>query len=365
MKDIALIIPAYKPDEKLLTTINDALNAGFEDILVIDDGSGEQYNDVFSKVKEIKSCTLLVHDVNKGKGAALKTAFTFFLENRKEGVGVITADADGQHLTKDIINTAQKMKNTQKIVLGCRDFYAPQVPPRSKFGNRFTIAIFKLFFGMKVSDTQTGLRAFPKSVLSDLIKIKGDRYEYETNMLFFMSQNSIPFEEVIIDTVYIDDNASSHFRVIRDSIRIYGLIIKYLLSSLTTTVVDEGIFFLLKWFPIIPFFNVPETYIAAFVARAISSLVNYFINAKVVFGGKSNIKTLIKYYLLAIAQISISASTVFLAEYLLNFAVKIDIGIDLALISTLIKILVDTILFFISFRIQHKWVFNKKEENKE
>ena len=354
MKNIALIIPAYKPDEKLLKTIDDAYTAGFSDILIIDDGSGKEFEDIFLKVQQMKGCTLLRHEINKGKGAALKTAFTYFLQNRPEGLGVITADADGQHLTKDIVATAEKMKQGGHIVLGCRDFTAPQVPPRSKFGNRITIAVFKLFFGMKISDTQTGLRAFPKEVLQDLLSIKGDRYEFETNMLFFMSKNAIPFDEVVIDTVYIDDNSSSHFRVVRDSIRIYGLIIKYLLSSVAATGMDEIAFFLLKQFPVIEIPYIPQTFFAAIAARVISSLINYFINAKVVFGGKTNAKTLAKYYLLAAVQILISSALVFLLENIFD--------VKYAIISTVIKMIVDTILFFISFRIQHKWVFNTKGE---
>ena len=354
MKNISLIIPAYKPDEKLLTTLSDASNVGFTDILVVDDGSGEQFNDIFSKVEQLPYCTLLRHPVNKGKGAALKTAFAYFLKNKPHSIGVVTADADGQHLTKDILAVSEKLSATKHIVLGCRDFSSNDVPLRSKFGNYCTINVFKLFLGMKISDTQTGLRAFPKFVLPDLLKIKGDRYEFETNMLFFMSRNSIPFEEVVIDTVYIENNSSSHFRVIRDSIRIYGLIIKYLLSSIAAMLVDNLLFFLLKLFPILSIAAIPQTFVAAFLARIISSLVNYFINAKVVFSDKANYKTLIKYYALATIQISVSAIIVFLLEKLLF--------VNLAIVSTVLKMIVDTILFFISFRIQHKWVFNSKNK---
>ena len=360
MKNVSLIIPAYKPDEKLLNTISDAQNAGFDDIIIIDDGSGKEFEKVFSKVEQISDCTLLRHEVNKGKGAAMKTAFAYFIENRPDGIGVITADADGQHLTKDILATAEKMKETGHIVLGCRDFTAPQVPPRSKFGNRCTIGVFKLFFGMKISDTQTGLRAFPKDVLPKLLEINGDRYEYETNMLFFMSRNSIPFEEVVIDTVYIDDNSSSHFRVVRDSLRIYGLIIKYLLSSLSAAVVDAGAFYLLKEFPLIAIPTIPQTYTASIIARIISSLVNYIINAKVVFGGKAGAKTLVKYYVLSAVQILVSAVLVYLFEYLLRHY----FGINYAITATAIKMVVDTVLFFVSFRLQHKWVFNTKDKKK-
>jgi len=357
MKDVVLIIPAYKPDLKLITTVDDAVKNGFCKILIVDDGSGEEYNEVFTKIEENEFCTLLRHPVNKGKGAALRTAISYADENFKDCIGVITADADGQHLTKDIIAVAQKMKNTGNIVLGCRDFSSSNVPFRSRFGNRCTIAVFRLFFGMRVSDTQTGLRGFPKSFWKSLLSIKGDRYEYETNMLFFMSRNSLPFDEVKINTVYIDENSSSHFRVVRDSIRIYSLIIKYFFSSVAAMLVDNSAFFLFKQFPIATLGSIPQTFPAAFLARVISSLVNYFINAKMVFGGKVDKKTIFKYYALALIQISVSAAVVFLLELL--FTVK------LAILSTVLKMIVDLILFFLSFRIQHKWVFNNKEREKE
>ena len=352
MKNFSLIIPAYKPDEKLLSTLRSAVEAGLEDIIVIDDGGGEAFVPIFEQVKAISQCTLLVHEVNRGKGAALKTAFAYVLENRPDIQGVVTADADGQHLTKDILAVGQKMMESGCVTLGCRDFSGEDVPPRSRFGNRFTIGIFRLFFGMKISDTQTGLRGFPRSVLAAFGAIQGDRYEYETNMLFYMSRNKMPLAEVTIQTVYIEENASSHFHPIRDSIRIYGMILKYLLSSTAATVVDGLVFFLLKHFPFLGFLPLPLTFTAAFLARAISSLVNFGLNAKVVFGDKISGKAMLRYYILAAVQIGISAAAVFAIEHLLV--------IKAAWLSTLIKLIVDTVLFFFSFRIQHKWVFNNE-----
>lgn len=352
MNHISLIIPAYKPDEKLLSTIKGAIAVGFSDIVVVDDGSGVSYEEIFKSAEQCSGCTLLRHTDNKGKGAALKTAFSYILENRPNGVGVVTADADGQHTTRDIQLVAEKMKETGHIVLGCRDFSIAEIPPRSRFGNLCTRTVFKLFFGMRVTDTQTGLRAFPRAVLSDLLKIKGDRYEYETNMLIFMSQSALSYEEVTVETVYMDNNASSHFRVIRDSIRIYGLIVKYLCSSAASMVVDNLVFFLLKQFPFITFLGVPQTFLATAVARIVSSLVNYTINSKVVFGENGDKKTLSRYYLLAVCQMAVSASALFVIEKLLF--------VNHAFISTLLKMLVDTVLFFMSFRLQHKWVFKTK-----
>ena len=235
MNRISLIIPSYKPDEKLISTLTTAIEAGFNDILVVDDGGGKEFEHIFDRVREMKGCTVLVHPKNRGKGAALKTAFSYFLENRKGFTGVVTADADGQHRTEDILAVARKMKESGNIVLGYRNFSLEHVPARSKFGNKMTSGVFRIFFGMKVKDTQTGLRAFPASVLDKMCSIKGDRYEYETHMLIDMSRHRLPFEEVEIETVYIEENQSSHFRPIVDSLRIYGILIKYLLSSVLST----------------------------------------------------------------------------------------------------------------------------------
>ena len=352
MERITVLIPAYKPDEKMLVTLDELIKAGFSDILVVNDGSGEEFETIFEEVKKKSQCTLLVHPENKGKGAALKTAFRYFLDNREDKTCIVSADADGQHLTKDIIATAMAAAEQEKVVLGVRDFTDPNVPARSKMGNQITCGVFRLFFGMKIQDTQTGLRAFPRKYLEEILKAKGDRYEYETNMLFIINRKKIPLHEVKIETVYIEENKSSHFRVVRDSIRIYALILKYLLSSVGSAVLDELAFFLFKNMGflanIIP---IPLTFTAAILARVVSSLFNFFVNAKVVFGEKAGTKSFVKYYVLAAVQISISAAVVFLMEKVLH--------IESPAISTLIKAVVDTVLFFFSFRIQHKWVFNE------
>ena len=359
MNSVSVIIPAYKPDQKLIKTLTDLVEIGFSDILVVDDGSGEPYSTVFAQVAAIPQCTLLRHPVNRGKGAALKTAMTYFLDNRPNQAGVVTADADGQHLAEDIAAVARAMQEGGNIMLGVRDFSDPKVPAHNKAGNRITIGVFRLFFGMKLHDTQTGLRAFPRSVLPEIVQAKGDRYEFETEMLFWMKKRKLPFDEVGISTVYIEENQSSHFRVVRDSIRIYSLVLKYLFSSIGAAVIDEGAFFLFKklFGTAVLLGFIPTTFIAAFFARVISSLVNYLINAKVVFEGQTNKQTLIRYYILAVAQILVSAAVVFLFEHLLS--------ISSAFLSTLIKIVVDTVLFFFSFRIQHIWVFNDAATAKE
>ncbi len=351
-RSITVIIPAYKPDSKLIGTLEGLVKDGFSSILVVDDGSGAEFADIFSQVSTIPECTLLRHPVNRGKGAALKTAFTYFLDNCHDSVGVVTADADGQHLTKDIYAVSEKMAATGKVILGVRDFSDPKVPPRSKSGNRITSAVFRIFFGMKISDTQTGLRAFPREYIAKISEADGDRYEFETNMLFLINKAGIPMDEVKITTVYIEENKSSHFRVVRDSIRIYGLILKYLLSAGISFVVDAGAFHMLNVSGIFRFIPIPPTYIPSFLARVISSLLNYFLNARVVFKDEASKKTLIKYYSLAVIQFLVGASLVALICWGLSLE---------GWLATLAKILVDVIIYPISFRIQHKWVFNSKK----
>lgn len=359
MNSVSVIIPAYKPDQKLIDTLRDLISVGFSDILVVDDGSGESYSALFAQVADMAQCVLLRHPINRGKGAALKTAMAFFLDNRPDQTGVVTADADGQHLAQDILSVAQAMQTSGNIVLGVRDFSDPKIPAHNKAGNRITIGVFRLFFGMKIHDTQTGLRAFPRAILPEIAQAKGDRYEFETQMLFLMNKRRLSFDEVKITAVYIEDNRSSHFRVVRDSIRIYSLILKYLFSSVGAAVIDEGAFFLFKMLfgTAVLLGFIPTTFLAAFFARAISSFINYLVNAKVVFEDVANKQTLIRYYILAAAQIILSAAAVFLLEHLLS--------VSSAFLSTVIKTVVDVVLFFFSFRIQHKWVFNDAATTKE
>ena len=354
-ENITVIIPSLNPDEKLLKTVLELEEKGFEDIIIVDDGSAEEYKPNFPNITEHPACTILTHEVNKGKGAALKTAFKYCLENRPRHKGVVTIDADGQHLTKDIIACVEKMEQTGNIVLGCRDFSEPQVPPRSRFGNRTTSLVFKLFCGLKISDTQTGLRAIPGRYLEGFIEIKGDRYEYETNMLLEMQSNHIEFSEVKISTVYINENETSHFRPIVDSFKIYKLIFAFAFSSLFSMAVEVVIFYLAMKFI---FSGKNDIIFATCVSRVLSSIVNFSLNRRQVFHGKGSIwSSLIKYAVLAIALMLSSAYLTKLITFLLH--------IEIASLTTLIKMVVDTVLFLVSFRAQRSWVFAKaKREEK-
>ena len=252
--------------------------------------------------------------------------------------------------------------DTGKVVLGCRDFTLDHVPARSRFGNHTTSAIFKIFVGMTISDTQTGLRAIPREQLKILSTIAGDRFEYETNMLLAMKDHGIDFDEVKIRTVYIEENKSSHFRVIHDSWRIYKLILahffRYTISSIASFVIDSGMVYLLTVLLRGILTDPLLGNVATVGARVVSSIINFFMNKKLVFQTKvSTGKAMLRYYALAIPQL--------LVQSLLNSALYsfFSIGSDQPGLRTLIHIVVMCVLFIISFTIQQRWVFAPEKQN--
>ena len=223
---------ASKSLEGLEVLLGTMLEHGFSHIILVNDGSKPENLHYFTDLAEAHpEITLLHHEVNKGKGAALKNAFRWFLENRPEGYGVVTVDGDNQHHPADTRACVEHMMATGHCVLGCRDFDQEDVPTRSRFGNKTTSMVFKIFVGMTISDTQTGLRALTREALETLVNVYGDRFEYETNMLLAFKDNAIVFDEVKIRTVYIEENKSSHFRTFTDSWRIYKLILAHFFGT--------------------------------------------------------------------------------------------------------------------------------------
>jgi glycosyltransferase involved in cell wall biosynthesis len=222
-----ILIPAYKPDEALLQIASDLCDLGYE-ILIVDDGSGSDYDSVFQQVNQFG--TVLRKKTNYGKGAALKTGFSYLLENRRDCQYVITADADGQHKPKDIARVAEKLAEGHPFVIGSRQFVG-EVPARSLLGNSITRKVFKMVSGRSIQDTQTGLRGFDRSLFQWLSEIPGARYEYEMNMLLDGVKKKLDIIEVPIETVYENDNVSSHFHPFQDSAKIYKCILKYWFSK--------------------------------------------------------------------------------------------------------------------------------------
>lgn len=351
IRKITVIIPSYQPDGKLMEVVKGLVEKGFEDIILVDDGSGESYAPIFGEAALFKEVTLLTHPENRGKGCALKTAFDCCIKERPNCSGVITVDGDNQHHVDDIYACCEKMKEKpDHVILGARDFSAKEVPFRSRFGNVLTKGVFRFVCGIKITDTQTGLRAIPARFLPVMMEIEGSRYEYETNMLLELKARGIPFEEVTIRTIYLDENDSSHFNPLRDSIRIYKTIFAFAASSFASSLIDLVLFYLCISFlaRMIPegAWNIA---IATAAARVCSSLFNYNMNRQKVFrsGGRNSI---VKYYILCVLQFAASAGLVSLVSCLFPAG---SFG------KTLIKAVIDVLLFLLSYQIQREWVFRK------
>lgn len=351
IKNMSVILPSYQPDEKLLTVLNGLIQKGFSNIIVVNDGSGISYDALFEKASSFPNVTVLTHPENRGKGSALKTAFSYCMENCPSCTGVITVDGDNQHHPDDILSCCLKLaEDPGQIVLGARDFSSEEVPFRSRFGNVITRCVFRFACGIRITDTQTGLRAIPPQYLPLMLETAGERYEYETNMLLEMKTHGIPFTEVTIRTIYLDENDSSHFNPLKDSIKIYRTIFAFLASSLISSLLDLVLFFLfISLFTYLMPENPWNVLFATAPARAGSSLCNYLLNSKKVFRSKNN-SSLARYYLLCVLQFAASAGLVSLSASLLPTG---SIG------KTVIKAIVDTLLFLLSYQLQREWVFKK------
>ncbi len=337
-----IIIPAYMPDEKMIELIKELQDAKAAQIIVVDDGSGEAFTGLFQQAADL-GCTLLRHDVNKGKGQAIKTALSYGLTNGLLNDGVITADADGQHTPPDIQKIADAMVLTpEAMVLGVRNFTG-EVPLKSRLGNGFTRFFFALIHGSMVKDTQTGLRGLPLAQIPLLISLPGERYEYEMNMLLALRPHGIKLVQIPIDTIYIEGNRSSHYRAFQDSMRIFWLLLKYAASSMASFVVEYGVFALMHTF-------VADQLIGSVVvARAVSSLVNFSLNKHVVFKHTSNSKaTFFKYYALVLFNVLASYLLIKLFTEALGFNVYVG------------KVIADSLLMMVSYVVQRDFVYRRK-----
>ncbi|AQS52677.1 Polyprenol monophosphomannose synthase [Jeotgalibaca dankookensis] len=239
MDKVLVVIPTLKPDEHFIAYVNKLIAHGFESILIVNDGSGPEYEAVFEELARQPQVSILSHAVNLGKGRGLKNALNHFLTMKNNGqyAGIITVDSDGQHQVEDVIKIRDAMlADPSKLYLGSRNFNQNGVPQKSSFGNKAISFIFRVLYGKKIADTQTGLRGIPKPIVEKFVALKGEEFEYEMNMLIAAVLSNIEIEEITIQTVYFDDNSQTNFRPVTDSVAIISLVVaaffKHLAASL-------------------------------------------------------------------------------------------------------------------------------------
>lgn len=350
-KGIAIIIPAFDPDERLLLLLEE-LTISLQNIkiIVVNDGSKEETKEIFHKAEYYS--IVLTHSKNYGKGRAIKTALTYIQLNESEDTIVVIADADGQHTVEDINKVAETVGDDCTLVLGSRSFIG-NVPARSQFGNTLTRGIFRLATKVYVKDTQTGLRAFSYSMIPYLQSIEGERYEYEMNVLLQCARDGVTMIEIPIATIYLEENQSSHFRVIKDSYRIYKEIIRFSCSSLLSFFIDYSLFTLGNLVLIALGMQHVVT-VSNLGARCISSVCNYMMNKKYVFKDKASIhSSAVKYFTLVIIILGMNTLLLMLLVHTILPNPYIA------------KVIVEVIMFLVSYYVQKHFVFHKKiERNK-
>ena len=360
MKKVVIMIPCYKPDEKFLIHLDNLKENGFDKIIVINDGSGESYDHFFIETEEKYGCKVVAHSINLGQGRAYKTGFNYYLSETRAGgcyegsIGIIQCDCDGQHHIEDIIKCESLLiENPRKFILGVRDFSDKNIPFRSRFGNIFTTFVFKFFCGLDIKDTQTGLKGIPASFIPTLMETPGERFEYASSVLIETKKHGVEIVQFPIKTIYINENETSHFNPVLDSIRIYSQILRYLLSSLSSFVLDIILFrlFLGVFRNIFPIYYV---LISTYLSRVILCVYVFFFNKNAVFHSHEKLLTpAIKFFSLCVVQATVSGFTVREVVAFFHWGEVIS------------KIIVDTLLFFVSFQVQGKWVFVSKSVGKE
>lgn len=347
-----VLIPAYEPEEVLLGLLKKMKSLGFE-IVVVDDGSGKHYKEIFHRAADY--AVVLSHTENIGKGCALKTGMEYIKNHYSDNYVVATMDADGQHKAADVKKVCEAAeKDTFALILGSRrpeKQVKAKIPFKSRFGNSATRMVYRLTTRQKLYDTQTGLRAFNKQLLETLIEIDGRRYEYEMNVLLECSKRKIPVKEIEIETIYLENNKSSHFQPLKDSYLIYKEILKFSLSSFIGFLVDYTLYTLLLFLTK----SLPASNAGA---RLVSAIVNYRINETIVFKNQENIqnrenrmgKEVKKALYFVLATAILCANTV-----VLSFLVKIC-----RMNPMLAKICTELFFFFFSWFIQRTVIFKKR-----
>ena len=357
---IAIVIPALNPDDGLTAYCQALREKSDAPIVLVDDGSRADLKHVFDDCQRGTSgVTVLRHDVNRGKGRGLKTAFQHLLDTYPDLVGCVTADADGQHKPEDVLRTMESLRfSPNALVLGCRDFTRTDVPLRSSFGNLSIRLLFRLVTHRPFTDTQTGLRGISASFMRELLDVEGERFDFESRMLLVLGDR--PLVQIPIETVYLDGNKSSHFSPVRDSFRITGIVLSapqcrmfaaFVLASLLSWAVDQGAFS--AFFRFVFRDGFPHRLFAAIAcARAISLVFNYLVNRRFVFSRQNGERSgsFRRYLLLAVP--------ILFASWGLTYAAT-NLWPGVRLVECL-KMAADLVLFLVSYAVQKLFVFRKR-----
>jgi glycosyltransferase involved in cell wall biosynthesis len=335
---IVFLFPSYQPTEIFCGVLEKLGLSDPSAIVVVDDGSGPAYEPIFQRVKQLPGTTVLANAINLGKGAALKNGMNHILVSYPDCIGVVTADADGQHSVNDILRIAAELKaDPLRAVFGARQF-SSNVPLRSKFGNIVSRYLYRLVVGLRLSDTQTGLRGIPRRLMELSLNIRANRYEFETEQLLIIKSTGMPFGEIAVETIYIDDNRESHFRPLMDSARIYFVLLRYAAASLVTAGSD-----LIVFAAVMAWSN--DILISNMIGRLVALWVQFTLLQSFVFRMRGNARMFAAY--LGLVVLSGVAST----------AMQVQIA-NVIPFPVVAKIMAEVLVFVFNFLFLRDFVFS-------
>ncbi len=354
-KESVILIPAYDPPDNLIMYVADLMEAGYEDIIVVDDGSRDDKQYIFDTLED-GGCRVLHHDKNRGKGVAIKSGL-FYYTGKYSGHadGVITVNSDGVDVVEDIDRIAeilhrQKLEGRSNLVKGVRDFESPHITGASIRANILMTMIFRWIFGARVRDVLCGLRGIPDACVQKCLTFPEKTYAYDCALLIGFIKDGV--EEVPVRIPPQNPEAETHFRKVEHTFLINVVLWRKLIifggTSIIAAVVDIFLFwYLTKYvltgvrYPII---------VGTVIARIISATLNYNLSRKLVFKtNESKRKSFSQFFALTAVQCAISAMSVHFLEMLIDGA------------AVPIKIVIDLFLFFVAYKIQDKFIFVSKK----
>ena len=198
LTNVFIVIPAYNEATVIGRVLTDLRRSGYYNIIVVDDGSADET----CQEARNSGVTALRHKINRGKGAAVKTGVA--AANLLGADVVVTMDGDGQHCPNDIATLIQPIQDDKvDVVLGTRLLDQAGMPRLKIIANKVGNYITWLFYGIKVSDSQSGFRAYSKYAVSK-IDTKADKYEYDSKVIREINNNRLSFVEVPIKVLYTD-----------------------------------------------------------------------------------------------------------------------------------------------------------------
>ncbi len=210
-----VILPAYNESGRIGQMVTKVLEY-CKDVIVVDDGSKDQTaNDAKSA-----GASVIIHEVNQGKGAALETGFRVAAERGFEFI--ITMDADGQHDPSDMAGMIAEYEKTQKpVIIGNRMDNPVNMPLVRRMTNRFMSWLLSRKMGQWVPDTQSGYRLYKCDVIK-FLKSDSNRFAAESEVLLNLAEAGIQMGSAPIKVIYRDEK--SKINPIKDTIRFFRML---------------------------------------------------------------------------------------------------------------------------------------------